>query len=295
MPHRQWVGWTLIVLSMGALACALPAMVLPDPGVLSTAAARTVIAGFSQAADTATLSPTQPTPTLTFTPRTPTFTPTSTLTATALPPPAPIFPQISVSVPTNCREGPGKVYPMKGALLVGETAQIYGRDPTGGYWYIRNPDSSSEFCWVWGEYATLAGNVAFLPVYTPPPTPTPTLTPTPSPAFEASYSSLDSCTGWWVEIKLKNTGSIPFQSVGLTIRDTVTSVVLADFSNDFSNIDGCLSTATRDTLGSGKSFIVSGPSFNYNPSGHKIRATIQLCSNHGQNGTCLTKTIGFTP
>jgi len=180
-------------------------------------------------------------------------------------------------------------------LLVGETAQVYGRDPTGWYWYIRNPDSGSEFCWAWGEYATVTGNTALLPVYTPPPTPTPTFTPTPSPDFETTYNGLDTCVGWWAQIELENTGSIPFKSMGITVRDTITDVVLANFADGFTNYNGCLSVNTRDTLGVGKTHIISSPVFNYDPTGHRIRATIILCSDTGQNGTCVTRTSSFTP
>jgi hypothetical protein len=179
--------------------------------------------------------------------------------------------------------------------LVGESAQIYGVDPAGQYWYIRNPDSSSGFCWLWGQYATIIGNVAFLPVYTPPPTPTLTFTPTPSPDFEAAYTSSDTCVGWWVEIRLRNTGSIPFRSMGITVKDTVTGVVLANYTDGFTNIDGCLSPNTRDILAVGKPRVISAPAFNYDPSGHKLRTTITLCSDDGQSGTCLTRTITFTP
>ncbi len=301
MLHSHRVSLTIIILSIVVLACALPTIALQDPSAISTAAAQTVIAKFTQAALSATSSPNLQEPTLTFTPVPPTFTPTETstpsptLTGTPFFTPTPIVPQISVSVPTNCRVGPGKVYRMVGALLVGESAQIYGIDPTSQYWYIRNPDVSSGFCWVWGQYATITGNTALLPVYTPPPTPTPTFTPTPSPDFEAAYSSSDTCVGWWVEIRLRNTGSIPFKSMGITIKDTVTGVVLANFANGFTNIDGCLSSNTRDTLDPGKTRVVSAPAFNYDPSGHKIRATIILCSDAGQSGTCVTRTINFTP
>jgi hypothetical protein len=40
---------------------------------------------------------------------------------------------------------------------------------------------------------------------------------------------------------------------------------------------------------------VSSPQFAYDPNGHKLKATITLCSNPGLNGTCVTKTITFTP
>ena len=307
MSYSSRVSLTIITLSIVILACAMPAITLEDAGAISTAAAETVIAGYVQAALSATLSPTLPEPTLTNTLEPPTFTPTftetptQTLTATPLFTSTPFVPQISVSVSTNCRIGPGKVYQRVGALLIDEVAQVYGRDPTGGYWYIRNPDSSSGFCWVWGEYATLSGNTALLPVYTPPPTPTPTFTPkptftpTPSPNFEAAYSGLDTCVGWWVEIKLKNSGSIPFKSMGITVKDTVTNITLANFTDDFVDVNGCLSTTTRDTLGVGKTHVVSAPAFNYDPSGHKLRVTIILCSNLNQSGTCVTKAFNFKP
>lgn len=240
-------------------------------------------------------------PASTFTPEpptlSPTFTlsPTQTLTATPAFTATPIVPLVSVSVPTNCRVGPGKVYKRVGALLVGEVAQVYGRDPTWSYWYIRNPDSTNDFCWLWGEYASVTGNTSILPVYTPPPTPIPTPTQTPTPGFEAVYTGLDSCVGWWVEIRLQNTGSIPFKSMGLTVKDTVTDIVQVNFTNSFTNNDGCLTTNTRDRLGVGKKVVVSSPTFNYDPSGHKLQATIILCSNHDQSGTCVTRKINFKP
>jgi len=292
----------MITLSIVVLACAIPGITLPeDTGAISTTAAETVIAGLTRAALLEILSPTMPEPTLTFTPEPPTssptitLSPTETMTATPVFTPTALIPLISVSVPTNCRVGPGKVYRMVGALLVGETAQVYGRDPTWNYWYIRNPDSPNDFCWLWGEYATVTGNTSILPVYTPPPTPTPTLTQTPTPGFEAVYAGLDSCVNWWVDIRLQNTGSIAFKSIGLTVKDTVTDVVIASFTNSFTYKEGCLSTNTRDTLGVGKKLVVSSPTFNYNPSGHKLNATIILCSNIDQNGTCVTRRINFKP
>jgi hypothetical protein len=148
--HR--VSLTIVILSVVVLACALPTIALEDPSAISTKAAQTVIAGFTQAALSATSSPTLQEPTLTFTPEPPTqeptltftpvpptptptetSTPSPTLTATPFFTPTPVVPLISVSVPTNCRVGPGKVYRMVGALLVGESAQIYGIDPAGQY------------------------------------------------------------------------------------------------------------------------------------------------------------------
>jgi hypothetical protein len=88
---------------------------------------------------------------------------------------------ISVSVDTNCRIGPGRVYDWLGFLAVGEEVEIVARDPSGYFWYIKNP-TADGFCWVAGDYASIVGETQPLPVYTPMPTPTftPTLTPTPT-------------------------------------------------------------------------------------------------------------------
>jgi len=300
MLHTNRVFLTAIVLMVATLACVVPSVTLQDPDVISTSAAQTVIAGFVQTALSQTLQPTQE-PTYTFTPEPPsptpteTVTPSPTLTATMIFTPTSVVPLISVSVATNCRVGPGRVYRRVGAILVGEVAEVYGRDPTGQYWYIRNPDANSSFCWAWGEYATVTGNVALLPVYTPPPTPTPTFTPTPSPDFDFVFTRLESCTGWWPEFELENTGSLPFRSIGITVRDTVTDVVVASYADGFTNYDGCNDSSTKDTLAVDRTRVVSGPEFSYNPTGHRLRTTIILCSDLDQNGMCVTRTIHFTP
>ena len=228
-----------------------------------------------------------------------TATPTLTLSPTPYYTFIPIVPVISVSVDTNCRSGPGKVYDYKGALLIGETAQILARDPSGNYWYISNPDQTGHYCWVWGKYATLIGNVAFLPIYTPPPTPTPTNTPTstptpePAPNFKASYTSMDLCAGWWLEFKLKNTGTIDLKSVEIILFDKDTGITISNLTDGFTDINGCITSATKDTLSAGTSLIVSSPAFTFDPTGHEIHATITSCSKNGLNGLCVTQTIKF--
>ena len=282
-------------------ACAPPGTATPDPNSVSTAIAQTVTAL------TQTFEPGIPvtgdeTPTATqvFTPSpelpspTPSVTPSAIIVFTA----TPATPQIYVSVPTNCRVGPGTVYQRVGALLVGEVAEVVGRHATRDYWVIRNPDRPGELCWLWGEYATVTGNAGSLPEYEPPPTPTPSPTATPAPSFTAAYSGIESCAGigWWVDIQLTNpAGGIPFQSISMTVRDTTTNAVLSLYSDDFTDRSGCVETNTRDTLPSGENRMVSSPVFVEDPSGRALLATITLCSNPGQNGLCVTRTINFTP
>ena len=278
------------ILVIVSLACVLPGTTTtPDPNFINTAIAQTIAAGVTQAVSSnVPIILESPTPVHTFTPELPTLTSTVTLTPTPVFTSTPLVPLISVSVATNCRVGPGRQYDRVGALLVGELAEVYGRDPTGGYWYIRNPDPGPEFCWLWGEYATLVGNIGDLPVYTPPPT------PTPAPDFEAIYIGKDTCTGgWWVEFELENTGGIQFKSLSLTVRDTDTNLVLSMYADGFTDRDGCSTSVTRDNLNPGAARIVSSPSFAYDPAGHEIRATVTVCSGLGQTGICISKVINF--
>jgi len=292
MHRLKRTSLMVVVLLSGAAACALPGTAEPDPRAAFTSVAQTVIAAvaLTQRASLATPLP----PTAAFAPASPIPMPTQTVTATPGVTVIPLGAQISVSVPTNCRSGPGKVYELVGALLVGQTVPVYGRDPTGMYWYIQNPDSEGDFCWVWGEYATLSGSTVLLPVYTPPPTPLPTFTPTPAPAFQASYAGLDSCSTWWPDIKLKNTGAIAFASIGITLKDMATGVVVSSIMDGFVDNTGC-SSSSKASLLPDKSVTASGPAFSYSPAGHKVRGTITLCSNSGLNGFCVTVPISFTP
>jgi hypothetical protein len=288
---------SVTVLLLVSLACALPSVPIAtqdpnqDPNSISTAIGQTIVAALTQTAGAVlpVSSVDSPTAAQTFTPEPPTVTLTETLSPTPIFTATPLVPQISVSVATNCRVGPGRVYDRVGALLVGEVAEVIGRDPTGNYWYIRNPDRTNGFCWLWGEYATLTGNFAVLPMFTPPPT------PTPAPGFDASYDGLETCVGWWVDIDLTNTGGIAFESISLTVRDTDTDAVVFQSTDTFTAIDGCLGSSTNDILPLDATRTVSSPPFAYNPTGHELRATITLCSGNGQNGMCVTEVINFTP
>lgn len=298
----------LLLLFLGVFACALPEISISDPSANGTSVAQTIdfIIMMTQNAagqDVEILSSDTPAalPTLTATwtgeptfTLPPTLTETPTLTPTFLPSATPLAPMISVSVPTNCRVGPGKVYERVGALLVGQTVQVYGRTADSTYWYIRNPDAQGQFCWVWGEYATVTGLSGPLPVFTPPPTPTPTNTPTPSPAFEASFDGEDYCSGWWVDFLIKNTGSMTFRSISLTVKDTVTDITVAQITDGFTDNTGCSSTE-RDNLQPGKKAVVSSPGFTYDVNDHKLKATLTLCTQTGLNGTCLTDALTFKP
>jgi hypothetical protein len=286
---------SVTILLIVSLACGLPSIPITGPTVptldsnnLGTVIARTMESALTQTAVAAmpiNLANSQ-TAAITLTP---TFTPSATLSPTPVYTATPLVPMISVSVDTNCRVGPGQVYDRVGALLVGETTEVFGRDPTARYWYVRNPDKDNQYCWLWTEYATVVGNVSALPFYTPPPT------PTPPPSFEAAYGGLEECSGWWVDIELKNTSSVAFKSVSISVRDLGTDADISLYADRFTAIDDCVGSTTRDTLEPGQSLTVSTPAFAYDPDGHKLRATITLCSAPGQKGACVTNVIKFSP
>ncbi len=168
--------YTLLALILVLIA--LSACILPDgtgEGVdpmvitqtyqaLDAIAEATVQAIQSQEAQ-ATMKASIPSPT--FTPGPPTLTPTPTQPST------PTAPTIKVSLDTNCRSGPGKVYDMIGALLVGETTEILARGSVPDYWVVDNPDYPGHECWLWGKYATVSGDTRHLPIRSAAPTPTP--------------------------------------------------------------------------------------------------------------------------
>lgn len=293
--HRS--ALLVLILFLGIVACALPGVNRLDPNTGGTSIAQTLVA-IIEATQSAAFSPTPPgtfTATVTFTNGLPTRTPTETVIASSLFSPTPFLVQISVSVPTNCRNGPGIAYLQVGALPVGKTVRVYARDPTGKFWYIQNPYRPNEFCWVSGVYATVTGLTSILPIYTPPPTPTATFTPIPLPDFDASYSGKVTCNGWWPEIKLRNTGTVTFKSVGIILMDTVTSTTASNITDGFIDNPDCSSTNSRSTLPPGKAVNVSAPVVARELSRHQLRATITLCSDKGQNGLCVTQSITFQP
>ena len=114
--------------------------------------------------------------------------------------------------------------------------------------------------------------------------------------FDASYNGLQNCagTGWWVGLKLENTGRLSFKSITITVRDTDTGVTLTQYTNGFGYKNDCVGFQARDELPAETSFVVSSPAFTYGLSGHRLRATITLCSEIAQGGTCIPQEIFFT-
>lgn len=154
-----------VFLSFSLLACNLPAQTPQiEPQTDPLAGTMTALAATIQAQDSqpaATNTPPGPPPL-------PSETATLEFTNT------PSVPLVSVSLDTNCRSGPGKEFDYLGALLVGEKAEVVGKNTTYDYWVIKNPDGAGT-CWLWGRYATVEGNISAIPEVAAPPTPTPSI------------------------------------------------------------------------------------------------------------------------
>lgn len=175
-------------------------------------------------------------------------------------------------------------------FLVGQTIEVIGKHPFDNYWYVRSPKNPSINCWLWGFYATGA-NLGNVPVLTPPPT----FTPAPVPSFDASYVNFGSCIGWWTRINLKNTGTLALKSISISIKDTVTNETRNSSMDGFQDVNACILSSITPSLGAGESYTVVSPSLSADPTGHKLSASITLCTENGQGGQCVSKTIEFTP
>jgi len=269
-------------------ACNLPSSAPTEEAVDPLAAAQETITALAQTQEAEPAIPTD-TPQPTFT-SLPTLSPTPEFTATSAFTSTPTFAYVTLSEATNCRVGPGTAFLLIDTFLVGQTIEVVGKHPFDNYWYVRSPNNPNVYCWLWGFYAT-GGNLNNVPVLTPPPSPT----PAPSADFKAEYIDSGSCIGWWTRINLTNIGAVPFKSIAITIKDTVTDETRNSSLDGFQGVNSCILSSITSTLNPGEAYIVVGPSLSANPSGHKVNATIQLCSEKALGGTCVSKSIEFTP
>jgi hypothetical protein len=253
--------------------------------VVATFSAQTAIAG-SLAATQAEQAASTPEPTLT-----PTIMPTATLTATSS------VPMVSVTIDTNCRSGPNTAFDLLGVLKVGENAEVVGRSPYTDSVVIKLPSNPNVTCWLWTQYATLVGNTSGLPIYRVPPTPTPRSSPTPLAAFNVIYSSTVTCSGTYVlKFKITNTGSVTWEANRIKVIDQTTKEEQTTIYDDFRNeINGCSLASVDKNLEAGEVGFSTSGGFSKKPAGHSFKASIMVCSANGMSGTCLEKTINFTP
>ncbi|HEY2981021.1 MAG TPA: hypothetical protein VGJ22_07570 [Anaerolineales bacterium] len=107
----------------------------------------------------------------TFTPIVPIASPIPSATPlpseTALPT-ATATPTIPIAWPSdkgvNCRFGYGTEWETIGALLVGQTATIQGKNSDSSWWYVVTQNDPGTPCWVASSVTLTAGNLANLPI-----------------------------------------------------------------------------------------------------------------------------------
>ena len=163
----------LLILAILATACAptIAAPATPDLAQMQIAVQQTldfekaVNAQLTQAAQTdQAVAPVQQPPTQ----EPPTQGPPPTVQVTSS------VPLLSVSMDTNCREGPNaEIWRAIGAVMVGQKAEIVAKYDKGHWYIVKNPANPNERCWVYDFYATIEGDTSLLPRVSIPPTPTP--------------------------------------------------------------------------------------------------------------------------
>jgi hypothetical protein len=300
MNWKSITLFSIIIILLGSSACSpqLSGTVLAnavDTAVAQTMAAQTSIASVVESTLAAVATNT---PESTFTPS---LTPTPSLIPTSPLPPIPTFtlntavPMVSVSVNMYCRAGPGKVYDLLGVLAAGQTAEVVARDAQGQNWLIRNPSNPTGVCWLWGYYAIVTGDTSGLPIATPQPTPT----PVPGSGYTVSFLGSTNCAPRYAfRFQVKNTGTITWESIQIVVTDNLTVATMTHALDAFRSYNGCSLEINQNDLMPGESGVVANidpGQFAYNPAGHSITAIFTLCSQNGLAGTCLSKTINFTP
>jgi uncharacterized protein YgiM (DUF1202 family) len=301
-------------LILGALiltACSFPgvgnAVTAPTqmpPEAIYTAAALTLAAQLTQnappviqATQPEAIQPTQadtpipPSPTSTS--LVPSSTPTLQSTATSPFTATPSYPMITASVDTNCRSGPGPEYPRVGYLLAGQTSQVYGRNSSSTWWYIKDPNKTSLFCWVWGGSTNVAGASSMLPVFTPPPPP-PTSTPGKA-AFTASYVSTKKCGGdKYAIFSIKNVSGVTFESMSIKTRDETKDEVVSNASSNKPFLDSSSDCPPgASALDPGEKAYVASLTQGAK-SGNDAKTNIYLCTKDGLDGTCVMVVVKYT-
>ncbi len=202
--------FSIAVLILAILACNMPGVPIPSNATPDFVATITQQAALIQStansqppatqappavADTSTPVPPTPIPAT----ETPSQTPTITLTPTSS------IPMLSVSANTNCRSGPSKNYDYRGELLIGESAEVVGKNTPTNYWIIKTPKNTGT-CWLWGNFAQVVGDISKIPEVPIPPTPTPAI---PSAVKNLTVNKICFFTG----VNYKINGSISWDDV----------------------------------------------------------------------------------
>jgi hypothetical protein len=196
----------------------------------------------------------------------------------------------------SCVKGPKfDLYDWVAVIKQGETVTLLARSSPdwGEYYYVRKSDGTE--CWAFGGSSTKSGDTASLPVKEAPPTPTPKI----MVDYSVSYNSTITCGGDYAfNFQVNNTGTLNLESIRIVVTDNPTATTTTNQLDSFRSYNGCVLDVEKPALPPGQGAVVSNVNpgqFNYNPAGHNITAAFTICSANGLGGTCINRTINFTP
>lgn len=153
---RKELAYALMALWLAIISCNFPLFAAESkttPTVPGSTSAPSAVAPTTAGS---TAAPTVP----------PVVVPTNTM---AIPPTA-CTPIVTANNSVNIRSGPGTVYPTVGALALGASASVGGKNADGSWWYI---NYSSGAGWVSSSVVTASCIPATLTIVAAPPTPVP--------------------------------------------------------------------------------------------------------------------------
>lgn len=255
-------------------SCATPSS--DQSSTINTAVAGTVQALVTIPPTTATQMPSQ-TPS-------PSNTPIPTETHTPTPPP----PVVSVSSASNCRAGPGTAYKLVTSILPGQVAEVAAQTEFEGYWYVANPTTPDEHCWLWGEYASVQGDTTALAFVTPEPSPTPQF------GFTTYLYGFYECGGKYVVLTVVNDSGTTFMSGSLRADDITDSQLLHSRidRHPFAQYPQDCPPDHGNFFPPGAAAYVWLPLKSYK-GGNDAMATIKLCTEDYAGGDCVTNVAYF--
>jgi hypothetical protein len=290
-PTKKITGMVIIMLLILSSGCTTTAAPTPDLAAtiaVNVAVEQTLAALKAQTELTQTA----------FAQQNPTETATPEPTATSAFTPTPDKVTVTLSKDTYCRAGIFAKSPYVALMTAGQTVDVLAIDPTSNAYYVVEPNHTFTYCWLWGEFASVSGDTASLPVYTPQPLPTPTYTATVGPDFSVSYVGIQNCgADYYVRFFIKNTGSKTWEAVQIDLTDNA-NLTKTSFSNTtFMDYTGCSAGVSESDLAPGEaSNVAAYPAgkFSYDPTGHSMTAVINVCQTDSAGG-CNPKVVNFTP